>query len=126
MAKSAAMEAMAALLFMFFWAVLFAVGAAFYFLPTIIAAMQHRTNLAVVAIVNLLLGWSFVGWIVALVLALMKESAPVQVVHVQQNVGYPFVNQPPPPQYRPPQPAPGSQITRAYEYPMDPAPPREQ
>jgi hypothetical protein len=61
--------------------------------------MLHRSNAGVVALVNFLLGWSFVGWIVALVMALTSDSRPMQVVQVQQY-GYP------PPQWAPQQSAP--------------------
>lgn len=41
----------------------------FYFLPTMIAlARQHQNGLAIF-ILNLLLGWTMFGWIVALVWA---------------------------------------------------------
>jgi hypothetical protein len=41
-----------------------------YFLPAIIAAArQHRQTLAIFAL-NLLLGWSVIGWIIALVWSL--------------------------------------------------------
>ena len=43
---------------------------AMYFLPAIIAAArQHRQTLAIFAL-NLLLGWSVIGWIIALVWSL--------------------------------------------------------
>jgi hypothetical protein len=40
-----------------------------YFLPTIVASFRHRPNQGGIFIVNLLLGWSVIGWIVALVMA---------------------------------------------------------
>ncbi|HLY01870.1 MAG TPA: superinfection immunity protein [Candidatus Cybelea sp.] len=73
---------------MIFWLVFMAIGAAMYFLPTIIAVFQHRTNVALIAVINTLLGWSFIGWVVALVMALTKDAQPVQVVHVQQQMAY--------------------------------------
>jgi hypothetical protein len=42
-----------------------------YWAPVLIAWTRHVPNLAqVVVVVNLLLGWTFVGWVVALVMAL--------------------------------------------------------
>ena len=40
-----------------------------YMLPWAIAATRGKSNSAAVALVNLLLGWTFVGWVVALVMA---------------------------------------------------------
>lgn len=45
------------------------VGAVFYFLPTIIAATRKVRNVGSVVIVNLFLGWTLVGWVVALAMA---------------------------------------------------------
>jgi len=41
-----------------------------YFLPSVIALARHHHNAPVVVVLNLLLGWSFVGWVVSLALAL--------------------------------------------------------
>jgi len=45
--------------------------AALYFIPTIVG-WGHR-NGASVAVVNVFLGWTFVGWVVALAMAVKKE-----------------------------------------------------
>jgi branched-subunit amino acid transport protein AzlD len=45
------------------------VGLAFYFLPFIIAVFRGHHNSAAIFVLNLLLGWSFIAWIVALVWA---------------------------------------------------------
>jgi hypothetical protein len=47
----------------------------FYFLPSIIGR-KKRDRLAIFAL-NLLAGWSLVGWIIALVWALKEDQAPV-------------------------------------------------
>ena len=44
-----------------------------YFLPAIIAMVRKKTNLPAILLVNLLLGWSVIGWIVALVWAVSTE-----------------------------------------------------
>jgi len=41
-----------------------------YLLPTIIAGLRRSTMTVWVALVDLLLGWTVVGWIVALVMAI--------------------------------------------------------
>jgi Superinfection immunity protein/zinc-ribbon domain len=51
----------------------FLVSAAFYFLPTIVAAARNKRNLLGIFLVNFLLGWSVIGWIVALVWAVSTE-----------------------------------------------------
>ena len=45
------------------------ISIAFYFLPIIIAAIRGHNNCLSIFILNLLLGWTFVGWVVALVWA---------------------------------------------------------
>jgi hypothetical protein len=55
-----------------------------YFLPSIIA--HNKTNFGGVFVLNLLLGWTFVGWIIALIWALGGDSQRVVVMH--QAVGF--------------------------------------
>ncbi len=45
------------------------VGLLFYFLPFVVASFRGHHNTAAIFILNLLLGWSFIGWVVALVWA---------------------------------------------------------
>ena len=57
---------------------------AIYFIPSIVAIASNHSSAGGIVALNLLLGWSFIGWVVALVWAL---SAPRTVVqHVVQNV----------------------------------------
>ncbi|MFE4694267.1 superinfection immunity protein [Streptomyces sp. NPDC056749] len=51
------------------------VGVPLYFLPAIVAASRKVTNSGSVFVINLLLGWTFVGWVVALAMA-MKSAEP--------------------------------------------------
>ncbi len=48
----------------------FALG--LYFLPTILAI--HKRNLFLIFLINLFFGWTFIGWIVGLVLAVTSEA----------------------------------------------------
>jgi len=41
----------------------------FYFLPSIVAYQRHNLNSGGVLVVNLLLGWTFLGWIIAFAMA---------------------------------------------------------
>jgi hypothetical protein len=52
-----------------------------YFLPTIIAIVRKKRNTTAIVVLNLLLGWTVVGWIVALVWALTQDN-PVVAVNV--------------------------------------------
>jgi RsiW-degrading membrane proteinase PrsW (M82 family) len=40
---------------------------ALYFLPSIIAASRHKRNETAIVVLNLVLGWTLIGWVVALV-----------------------------------------------------------
>jgi hypothetical protein len=40
-----------------------------YFLPSVIARSRRHHNAVSIFILNLLLGWTFIGWVVALVMA---------------------------------------------------------
>ena len=44
----------------------------FYFLPWGVAASNHHLNTTAIFILNLLLGWTGLGWIVALIWAFTK------------------------------------------------------
>ena len=54
-----------------------AVLTAGYLLPWAVAATRGRANQASIGVVNLLLGWSVIGWIVALVMACQSHSVLV-------------------------------------------------
>jgi hypothetical protein len=53
----------------------FGVGFVMYFLPTIIALIKSKRDTVAILLLNLFLGWSVIGWIVALVWA-AKNDAP--------------------------------------------------
>ena len=46
-------------------------------LPWAIAATRNKSNTLAIALVNVLLGWTLVGWIVALVMSASSEPRPV-------------------------------------------------
>jgi len=41
-----------------------------YFVPTIVASVHHHHNTLAIGALNLLLGWTVIGWIAALIWAL--------------------------------------------------------
>jgi len=45
---------------------------AFYFLPTLIAFLRQHKNKPAIFLLNLLLGWTVLGWVVSLVWSAMK------------------------------------------------------
>lgn len=55
--------------------VLLAAVVALYFVPTIVASMRNHENAVAIAALNLLLGWTLVGWVAALVWSLTAKKA---------------------------------------------------
>jgi type II secretory pathway pseudopilin PulG len=45
---------------------------AIYFLPTLIAFLRQHKNSLAIFLLNLLLGWTVLGWVVSLVWSVMK------------------------------------------------------
>ena len=45
---------------------------AVYFAPTIIAVRGEHKNQGAIAVLNLLLGWTFLGWVASLVWSVAK------------------------------------------------------
>ena len=54
-----------------------------YWLPTIIAMVRHAPSALGVAALNFFLGWTVIGWFIALIWAL--AAAPAQQVIVIEN-----------------------------------------
>ena len=61
-----------------------------YFLPSIIG--RHKANAMAIFMLNIFLGWTFVGWVAALIWACTQDSAMEQLARARMNM--------------PPQPAP--------------------
>lgn len=47
-----------------------------YFLPTIIAFSRKVINRGSVAVINVFLGWTLIGWVVALAMASRTQTIP--------------------------------------------------
>jgi hypothetical protein len=45
-----------------------------YFAPSIVAGRRQHRNGAAIAILNLLLGWTFIGWVIALAWACTNQD----------------------------------------------------
>ena len=52
--------------------VLLVILAVVYFAPTIIAVRGDHNNQGAIAVLNLLLGWTFLGWVAAMVWSVAK------------------------------------------------------
>jgi hypothetical protein len=65
---------------------------ALLFLPTLVAKSRNHPNTLPIFLINLFLGWTFIGWVVALVWACTRPAAPVLYAPV-----YPVAIAPPPP-----------------------------
>jgi uncharacterized membrane protein len=58
-----------------------------YFLPTIVAGTTGNPRWPAILIVNLLVGWTFLGWVICLVWAFCKPVANNQTVTIIQQFG---------------------------------------
>lgn len=54
------------------WLLLFVVCVVLYFLPSAIAARRNHRNLVALFAANLLLGWTFLGWVGCLIWSLIR------------------------------------------------------
>src|ERR1700680_4765103 len=48
-------------------------GTALYFVPTFIARANRKSNTTAIVALNIVAGWTIIGWVVALVWSLMVE-----------------------------------------------------
>ena len=77
-----------------------AVGAFFYFIPSIVAFKRNHSSKVGILLLNIFLGWTFLGWIVALIWSvtggqpqpysppqtnLTDQTKPVQSPHSQPS-----------------------------------------
>jgi hypothetical protein len=56
---------------------------ALYFVPTMVAATRGHQSLGSILVINLFLGWTLIGWVVALAMAVGPAKAPVTKVVVR-------------------------------------------
>jgi hypothetical protein len=57
--------------FISFWFVM-------YFMPSIVALARNKRDIAAIVLLNIFLGWTMIGWVIALVWA-VKSDVPVVV-----------------------------------------------
>jgi hypothetical protein len=70
--------------FGFFLFPFFGFGFAVYFLPALIALVREKHDKVSIFLLNFFLGWSLIGWVVALVWACKND----RVVYVQNMQRY--------------------------------------
>jgi len=61
-----------------FFLPIFGFGFVLYFLPSIIASARSKRDVTAIVLLNFLLGWTMIGWVVALVWA-VKTDVPAVV-----------------------------------------------
>lgn len=54
----------------------FLIVLAVYFLPSVVAVARKVRHQGSVVVVNLFLGWTFIGWVVALAMACRTSQVP--------------------------------------------------
>lgn len=52
-----------------------------YLMPTFIAAANAKRNILAIGVLNVLLGWTVLGWLICLIWALLKDSQAPQQPH---------------------------------------------
>ena len=87
-----------------------------YFIPAIVALARGR-QIGVVLVINLFFGWTFLGWVGALAIAVSAAPQPSVLI---QPLGYPPYPLHP---YRPAYP-PGQQLPYPPQPPFPLSPPR--
>lgn len=63
------MHLVALFFFPFLFGPFFGFGFLVYFAPTLVALVRHKRNTLSIFLLNLFLGWTLIGWIIALVWA---------------------------------------------------------
>jgi RsiW-degrading membrane proteinase PrsW (M82 family) len=71
------------------WLLISAAAIGLWLLPVFVAIRRHSPNVNQVLVVDLLLGWTFVGWVVALVMALKPLPVLYPPPYTQHGPGMP-------------------------------------
>jgi Superinfection immunity protein len=85
-------------------------SAALYLLPVLIGWARRVPDLGAVAVINILLGWTLLGWTAALAMALRSARPAPPAVQIVQNL--------------PPAPPPGQLPAAGWPVPPQPPPAR--
>lgn len=66
---------------LFFGFVMLGIAAVIYFIPSIVANNRQHKNKAAIIVLNTALGWTLIGWVVALVWAVTVSTPQTVVVY---------------------------------------------
>lgn len=66
--------------------VLVSLSVALYLVPVMVAVARHAPDIGAIAVINVLLGWTFVGWVLALALAMRSVDTARPVVQLVQHM----------------------------------------
>ncbi len=69
----------------FLLALIVGLSAFVYMLPSLISGFRGSPNFGLILLLNLLAGWSVIGWVVSLVWAAIDKEPPKQVI-IQQII----------------------------------------
>jgi hypothetical protein len=62
------------------WLLFFGILIVVYFVPTVIALYRHHSQRVAIAVLNVCLGWTLLGWVGALVWAFTNKPIVVAVI----------------------------------------------
>lgn len=57
-----------------------------YFLPSFVAGKRNHRNAGAITVLNLFLGWTFLGWVIALVWAATDNVEPDRDKELLRNI----------------------------------------
>ena len=97
LASSAGVSALAVIVFL----VVGCISLAAYLAPGIVASWRKVPNQGSVWVINILLGWTLIGWGVALAMACRSKYQAIMTPYGQQPYGM-YPPPPPPPGFQPP------------------------
>lgn len=90
--------------------IIITISFAAYMAPSIVAYLRHVKDLGSIIVLNFFLGWSIVGWVVAMAMAFRTDTtgvmSPLQMGYQPPMPGHPsgYGQQAPPPGWQPPPP----------------------
>ena len=57
-----------------------------YLIPLMIAVTRRVPDIGAIAVINILIGWTFIGWVIALAMALRSVNSAGPTVQFVQNL----------------------------------------
>ena len=56
-----------------------------YFIPSICASIREHKKFASIMVVNLFLGWTFIGWVIALAWAFSEDNRKEETISKEKD-----------------------------------------